>query len=324
VIAVTGASGFIGRALVEALAAAGAPVREVSRQAGRHAAPGVEHARIPGLDRDALGAAFRGSDVVVHLAGRAHRLAEDAEDPLAAFRRVNVDGTRAVLEAAADAGVRRVILASSVKAVGESNEYPWDESTPPEPTDPYGVSKLEAERVALEAGAKGDVEAVVVRLPLVYGPGAPANVLRLLRLVDRGWPLPLGAIENRRSMLSLGNLLSAVRCLAHAPGVGGEVFFVADGVDLSTPELVRTIAAALGRPARLLRVPPGILRAAGRAGDAISGLIRFPLTSAEVDRLTGSLTVSIDKLTTRTGVAPPETPAEGWRRTAAWFRGRSR
>jgi nucleoside-diphosphate-sugar epimerase len=187
----------------------------------------------------------------VHLAGRAHRLREDAGDPLAVFRRVNVEGTRAVVEAAAAAGVRRVLVASSVKAVGESNRTPWTESTVPAPQDPYGVSKLEAEAAAFAAGSARGVETVVMRFPLVYGPGAPANVRRLVALVSRGLPLPFGGIENQRSMLSTGNLVPAVRALAGTRGLDGEVFFVADGVDLSTPELVRTIAEGLGRPARL-------------------------------------------------------------------------
>jgi nucleoside-diphosphate-sugar epimerase len=323
-IAVTGAGGFIGTALCQALVEAGAPVREVRRPGAPPPVEGLERAEIHDLERSALARAFAGADVVVHLAGRVHRLRDDTGDPLAAFRRVNVEGTRAAVEAAADAGVRRVLVASSVKAVGESTLIPWTEETRPAPLDPYGLSKLESERAALAAAAERGIDTVVMRFPLVYGPGAPGNVLRLVSLVSLGVPLPFGGIENRRSMLSTGNLVAAVRALAGTPGLDGEVFFVADGVDLSTPELIRAIADGLGRRARLFRLPPMLFRAVGRAGDAISRLVRFPVTSAEVERLTGSLLVSTAKLAEWTGFRPPETPEDGWRAVAQWFRERPR
>lgn len=323
-IAVTGAGGFIGTAVCKALVQAGAPVREVRRSGAPPPIAGLERAEIPDLERSALARAFADADVVVHLAGRAHRLPDDAGDSLAAFRRVKVEGTRAVVAAAADAGVRRVLVASSVKAVGESALIPWTEETAPAPLDPYGVSKLEAERAAFAVGAERGVDTVVMRFPLVYGPGAPAHVRRLVSLVNRGLPLPFGGIENRRSMLSTGNLVAAVRALAGTPGLDGETFFVADGVDLSTPELIRAIADGLGRRARLFRIPPKLFMAVGRAGDALSRLVRFPITSAEVERLTGSLTVSTAKLAEWTGYRPCETPQEGWRAVAEWFRERPR
>jgi nucleoside-diphosphate-sugar epimerase len=310
-IAVTGASGFIGRALCSALAESGIPVRAVLRPGAKPVETGSERADIPDLlDGAALRRAFQGVSAVVHLAGRAHRMREDARDALAEFRRVNVDGTKAVVEAAAAAGVRRCLVASSVKAVGDASTTPWTEVTTPTPRDPYGVSKLETEQAALESGGRGGVETVVMRFPMVYGPGAPANVLRLLRLIDRGFPLPLGRIRNRRSMLYAGNLVSAVRTLLDAPRIGGEVFFLADGVDLSTPDLVRTIARALNRPARLWPVPVSVLR--------LGGLLTR--RSAEIARLVGSLSVSVEKLQHRTGWRAPFTPAEGWGATAAWYR----
>lgn len=310
-IAVTGASGFIGRELCSALIESGTPIRAVVRSGAKPLETGGERAEIPDLlDGAALRRAFRGASAVVHLAGRAHRMLESAHDALAEFRRVNVDGTKAVVEAAAAAGVQRCLVASSVKAVGDSNTTPWTEVAIPAPTGPYGVSKLEAERTALDGGARVGVEVVVMRFPLVYGPGAPANVLRLLRLVDRGLPLPLGLISNRRSTLYTGNLTSAVRTLLDAPRVGGEVFFLADGVDLSTPDLVRIIARALNRPARLWPVPVSVLRLGGL-------LIR---RSADIGRLVGSLSVSVEKLHHRTGWRPPFTPGHGWSATAAWYR----
>jgi nucleoside-diphosphate-sugar epimerase len=278
---------------------------------------------VPDVTAEAeLTAAFRGVDAVVHLAGMAHRIGVPPEVLAAEYHRVNVTGTEAVVRAAAATGVRRVLVASSVKAVGEASAVPWTESTPPAPTDPYGRSKLVAEQAALRLAASLNVEVVIVRFPLVYGPEAPANVLRLLRLVHRGVPLPLGAVRNRRSMLFLGNLASAVDGLLLAPALGGRTFFVADGVDLSTPDLIRCIAKGLGRPARLVPVPVAALRLAGRLGDFLNRLTRVPLTTADVERLTGSLQVSIEALRSATGYAPPFTPEAGWRATAEWYRTR--
>ena len=310
-IAVTGASGFIGRALCAELAASGVPVRPIVRRGAEVRALPTGRVEITDiLDVKGLSSAFEGASAVIHLAGRAHRMVEDASDPLAEFRRVNVLGTKAVFEAAAAARVSRVLVASSVKVVGESNSTAWTESTVPRPIDHYGISKLEAERSALDDGKRLGVEAVVMRFPLVYGPGAPANVLRLLRAVDTGLPLPFGWVRNHRSMLYSGNLVSATRTLVDAQGVGGEVFFLADGVDLSTPDLIRTIAQALGRPARLLPAPVAVLRVAGM----------LTRKTAEVRRLVESLTVSIEKLRQRAGWVAPFTPVEGWSTTAAWFR----
>jgi nucleoside-diphosphate-sugar epimerase len=310
-IAVTGGSGFIGRTLCSALAEASIPVRAVVRPGEKAVETGIERAEIRDLlDISALRRAFQGASAVVHLAGRAHRMPDNGLDTLAEFRRVNVEGTRAVMEAAAAARVRRCLVASSIKAVGDRNTTPWTEATLPAPSDPYGVSKLESERAALEHGARSAVEVVVMRFPLVYGPGAAGNVRRLLRLVDRGIPLPFGGIRNRRTMLFTGNLVSSVRALLEAPGVSGEVFFLGDGVDLSTADLIRTIAWALDRPARLWPVPVSVLR--------LGGLLTR--RSAEIARLVGSLSVSVEKLQHRTGWRAPFTPARGWGATAAWYR----
>jgi UDP-N-acetyl-alpha-D-quinovosamine dehydrogenase len=319
VIAVTGASGFIGTALCDALAAKEVPLREVTRAGTAVTGGRRERAVITDLTASELRPAFDGAEVIVHLAGRAHRLRDEAGDPLSHFRPVNVEGSRAVVEAAAAAGVRRVLVSSSVKAVGEGNVAPWTEATPAAPCDAYGRSKLEAEAAALGAGRALGVEVVIMRFPMVYGPGAPANVRRLLALVSRGWPLPLGAISNRRSMLSLGNLSAAVDALVRAPGIGGQVFFVADGIDLSTPALIRAIAAGMDRPARLVAVPVGLLRALGRTGDAVNRFFPISVTSAEVERLTGSLTVSTERLRSLTGFRPIETPEAAWQATARWF-----
>lgn len=322
-VAVTGATGFVGRALCPDLACDHA-VRAVVRRGGDRPTP-LGEVVVAGeiTDQSGLSRAFLGVEAVIHLAGLAHRLGRSAAEAEAEYRRVNVEGTAAVVLAAAAAGVRRVLVASSVKAVGESNDTPWTEATVPVPRDSYGRSKLEAERVALEAGRAAGLEVVILRLPLVYGPGAPANVGRLIGLVRRGIPLPFGRVENRRSMLYLGNLAEAVRSVLRTPALGGRTFFVSDGVDVSTPDLVRMIAAGLGRPARLLPVPVAGLRLAGRVGDFLNRLGSFPLTSAEVERLTGSLAVRIDALRRATGFVPPYPPEVAWRQTAAWYREQS-
>jgi nucleoside-diphosphate-sugar epimerase len=235
---------------------------------------------------------------------------------------VNVEGTRTLAQAAARAGVRRLVLASSVKAMGEGAAAGWTEETPPRPVDPYGISKLEAERALWEVSAGGALQGVALRLPLVYGAGVKGNLLRLFQAVDRGVPLPLGRVRNRRSLAFVGNVAEAVRAVLDAPAAAGEAFLVSDGRDLSTPELIRLIGAALGRSPRLLPVPPALFRAAGRAGDGVARVLPWPLTSAAVDRLLGSLWVDPGKLRRLTGWAPPFTPEQGLREVAEWYHGR--
>lgn len=316
---VTGASGFVGHHLSAALAGDGRPVRGLVRPGSAPLPSGVESASVQGLlDREGLRRALDGVDTVVHLAARVHVMEERAADPLAEFRRVNVEGTRLLLEEAEAAGVKSFVFASSVKAMGEGGEEVWTERTPARPVDPYGVSKLEAE--ALVAAAAAALHAVSLRLPLVYGPGVKGNMLRLFHLVDRGLPIPLGAVRNCRSMAYVGNVVAAVRAVLAAPAARGETFLVSDGADLSTPELIRAIAAALGRPARLVPVPAGVFRAAGRLGDLVLGRGR-PRFAPAVDRLLGSLAVDPSKLRAVCGFHPPFTPAGGLLETARWYRG---
>jgi nucleoside-diphosphate-sugar epimerase len=306
-ILVTGATGFIGRPLCRALLAAGATVRGSSRERGDPPAPGVERVQVADpLDRRAVRATVAGTDAVVHLAARVHVLRETAADPLAQFRQANVEATRVLAEEAAAVGVRQLVLASTVKAVGESTSTPWTEHTPPNPVDPYGRSKLEAERLLGELSERRGIGVTVLRLPLVYGPGVKGNMLRLFGLVDRGIPLPLGRVHNRRSMLYLGNLAAAVQSVLERPQAGHRTYFVTDLRDLSLPELLRLIGAALGRPARLVPVPVPLLR--------------MLLPSAEATRLIGSLAVDGLSLSRATGYHPPFAVEEGLRATAEWYR----
>jgi nucleoside-diphosphate-sugar epimerase len=325
-ILVTGSSGFIGRPLCRALAEAGASIRAAVRRPVGPPGQGIEPVLVPDLlDRAALRRAALGADTIVHLAARVHVMSDAAPDPLAEHRRANVAGTEAVLDAASAAGVRRFLFTSTVKAVGEATEVPWDEDVPPAPASPYGRSKLEAEE-AIRAGASaGGFDATILRLPLVYGPDVKGNMRRLFALVDRGVPLPLRAVNNRRSLLYVGNLSAAVvAALRAGPIQAAGTFFVTEGEGVSLPILLRAVGEALGRPARLIPVPPALLRLAGRAGDALAPLLGRGPISAEIGRLVDSLVVNGSRLAERTGYAPPFTMAQGLRATAAAYRaGRS-
>ena len=310
IVAVTGASGFIGAHLVAALVQEGTSVRAIVRSAAAKVPEGAARCPVADLaDASALARAFKGADAVVHLAGRAHLLRDQALDPIAAFRQVNVEGTRQVISAAATAGVGRFLLASSVKAVGEETEIPWTEHTVPAPVDPYGRSKLEAEQLTRAHDRPGAMRTTILRLPLVYGPGAGANVRRLIKLVESGFPLPLASVRNRRSMAFVGNVVAAINAVLRSPGTAGETLYVSDGEDLSTPQLIRLIAASLGRPARLVRAPVGFLELAGRMADRFG----IPVGSQEVRRLTRSLVVDASRLGRLAGFHPPFSAAEGWR-----------
>jgi nucleoside-diphosphate-sugar epimerase len=314
-VLVTGASGFVGRHLTRDFTARGRSVRGLVRPGAEPLEPGVDPAPAADLlDREALRRACAGVETVVHLAARAHVMRDTATDPLAEFRRTNVEGTRVLLEEAAAAGVRRFVFASSVKAVGEATPRGcWGDDVVPRPVDPYGVSKLEGEEEVRAAG----VRATILRLPLVYGAGVKGNMRSLVAAVRRGVPLPFGAVRNRRSLLYTGNLAAAVHAVLAAPAAEGETFFVSDDHDLSTPELVREIARALGRPARLVPVPPTLFRAAGAVGDLVGRVVPMPLGSGAVERLLGSLCLDVSRLRALAGYDPPFTPAQGFREMVA-------
>ena len=317
----TGASGFLGRHVASDLAADGNSVRGLFRSPPPYDAPGVVPVYASGLlARKALAQALRGVDTVIHLAARVHVMEEEAGKPLAEFRRVNVEGTRALMEEATRAGVRCFVFASSVKAIGESNDAPWTETTPPAPSSPYGISKLEAELVVQELANQDGLRASVLRLPLVYGPGMKANMLRLFDLVHRGIPLPLGSIANQRSIAYVGNVVAAVRAVLRLPSSTSETFLVADPESVSTSDLVREIAHALNRPARLIPLPQRLLRAAATASERLLPPGMSPVTTAAVDRLLGSLQVDASKLARLTGSLPPFSTRVGLERTAAWYR----
>ncbi len=245
--------------------------------------------------------AWTACDAVVHLAARVHVMHDTATDPRALYRATNTDATLNLARQAAQTGVKRFVFVSSIKVNGEGRDEPYRETDAPVPEDAYAISKWEAEqglwRIAQETG----LEVVVLRPPLVYGPGVKANFRRLLDTVARGWPLPLGAVQNRRSLLYLGNFVDAIRTCVEHPDAAGQTFLIDDGRPVSTPELVRAVAHAIGRPARLLAVPVGVLEFAA----TLLG------KRAAVQRLTGSLWLDSSLIRTRLGWTPPFTLGQG-------------
>jgi nucleoside-diphosphate-sugar epimerase len=273
-------------------------------------APDVERVEYLGLDDDRrIRRVLESSTAVIHLAGRVHRMHEKGGDVLARYRAANTEATRRLAALAANAGVKQLLFASTVKAVGEANVQPWTEDSVAMPVDPYGISKLEAEHALAKASTDNDMATTIVRLPLVYGPRMQANMLCLFRLVDRGAVLPFGGIRNCRSFLYVKNAAAAF-CALIGTGKGHEVFFAADGEDLSTPELIVRIAAALGRKPKLLTVP--------RRGLEMLAGGRVPILSPAVRRAVSSLTVDAGRLRERIG-PPHYSLTVGLRETADWY-----
>ena len=298
-VLVTGASGFVGQHLTAALAVWGRRVRAALRHPVTLAGLGLyESVVVSGLDATTdWTAALTDVDSVVHLAARVHVMQDKALDPLADFRRVNVSGTLQLAQQAADAGIRRFVFISSVKVNGEGTPVarPYTADDVPAPVDAYGISKLEAEQGLLAIAASTGLEVVIIRPVLVYGSGVRANFLKMMQWLDRGLPLPLGAINNRRSLVGVDNLVSLILACVDHPDAANQVFLASDGEDLSTTALMHRTALALGKSARLVPVPEAVLT-------LIAGL----LGKRDVaQRLCGSLQVDIDKTRRILGWTPP-------------------
>jgi UDP-glucose 4-epimerase len=311
-ILVTGANGFVGSALAARLSRSAPGVRAAMRRPPAARQPGVEHVAAPSLSADAdWRRALTGVRTVVHAAARVHVMRDEAPDPLAAFRSANVEGTLALARQAAAAGIERFVFVSSIKVNGESTppDRPFSAADVPQPSDPYGVSKLEAERALGELARETGLPVVIVRPPLVYGPGVKANFFALLKWLHRGVPLPFGAIHNRRSLVALENLVDLLATCAEHPAAPGQTLLVSDGEDLSTTELLRRLAAALGKRARLVPVPEQALILAARALGA----------GSIAQRLCGSLCVDIAPTRRLLGWAPPVSVDDGLRATAEAF-----
>jgi len=255
--------------------------------------------------------ALDGAEAVIHLAGLAHIVSGATDAQIAAYREVNTVATEALARAAADHGVRRFVFASSARVLGDASpeERPWTEVDAPQPSDAYARSKWEAEQCLARISASGGLEPVILRPPLVYGPGVQANFLRLLDSVERGIPLPLGAVRNRRSLVYVANLAEAMAVCTDHPAAAGRTFLVSDAEDVSTPELVRRIAASLGRRARLVPVPLWVLR----WGAALVG------READYRRLTADFAIDCSAIRAALGWAPRHPVQEGLRATARWY-----
>lgn len=311
-VLVTGATGFIGTALCRRLEQEGFSVRRSVRDILPGGAGSVTSDAVllhDASSSDAINAAMQGVDAVVHLAARVHVMRDTAADPLQEFRRVNCLWTERLVESAAAEGVRRFVYMSSVKVNGERTTVPFTEADAPHPEDPYGVSKWEAEQIVARGSAQSGIEAVIVRSPLVYGPGVGGNFLSLLKIIRRGIPLPLGTVRNKRSLVYRDNLVDALVTCVRDPRASGQTYLVSDGEDVSTPDLIRRIGRAMGVSVWLWPVPVSLLRflgyLVGRQGT--------------VERLTDSLQVDASKLRRELGWSPPRSVDRGLEETVAWF-----
>ncbi len=305
---VTGATGFIGRVLVAQLVALEhVEVLALTRRAPADPVAGAKYLLGGDLtSQTQWQPALDGVHVIVHTAARAHMLNDRSADPLAEFRRVNVTGTLRLAEQAAAKGVQRFVFVSSIGVNGSQTQIgcSFSEADHPNPHNAYALSKWEAEQGLMQIAAETGLEVVIIRPPLVYGPNAPGNFGSLMRAVQRGWPLPLGAVYNQRSLVALDNLVDfIITCITHLQAAN-QTFLVSDGQDLSTTELVRGMAQAAGVPSRLLPVPVWALH----AGASLLG------KGEAVQRLCGNLQVNISKAQRLLGWVPPVSVEEGLRR----------
>ena len=310
---ITGATGFIGTALSLRMIHKGWQVRGAVRSLSDQARlpSGVEAVSAGSVGPDTVWAhALSGVDIVVHLAARTHVTHEVDVDPLIAYRMINVAATERLARAAVAAGVKRFIYLSSVKVNGEGRAEPYTEQDMPAPEDPYGISKWEAEQALHRIAEETGMDVVILRPPLVYGPGVKANFLALINIVRCGIPLPFAGVQNRRSLLYIGNLVDAVITVCIRSEAAGQTYLVSDGVDVSTPELIRRIAGAFGRPARLFLFPVPVMRIVGR----------FLGKSSAIERLCGSLAIDSSKISRDLRWNAPFTMEQGLKETAEGFR----
>ncbi|RRU75201.1 SDR family oxidoreductase [Stutzerimonas xanthomarina] len=305
-VLLTGGSGFLGRRLLSTLSCQESISLTLALRNSCKGAHFPVHVLGDFSEVTNWNAALTAQDVVVHAAARAHIMNDEVVDPLAEYRRVNVAGTLNMARQAVAAGVKRFIFVSSIKVNGESTVLgrPFRASDVPAPEDPYGLSKLEAEQGLMQLAAETEMEVVIIRPPLVYGPGVKGNLGSMIKLVEKGLPLPLGAIHNKRTLVGIDNLVDLIICCIDHPRAANQVFLVGDDEDVSTSELLRGLCKAMARPDRLIPIPAGFLQ----FGATLLG------KKAVAQRLLGSLQVDISKTCELLDWKPPYTVEEGLRR----------
>lgn len=316
-IMVTGANGFVGKAVCAELTARGfhvvGAVRDASVIGDTCTDLWKDVFSVGDIDcRTDWTSALAGCSSLIHLAARAHILNDTIEDPLAAFRETNVDGSVQLARCAARAGVKRFVFVSSVGVNGNMNKQAFTESDTPAPAEAYAVSKLEAEQALAKELKGGGMELVIVRPPLVYGPECPGNFRRLLRLLSSSVPLPFGAIRNKRSFVGVWNLADFLATCVVSETAADQVFLVSDMEDVTLPDLLRGLGKGMGKTAPLFSLSPALLRALASATGK-RGLY---------EKLCGNLTVDASHARTVLGWTPPVPLAEGLRRTGSWYAGR--
>ena len=310
-ILITGATGFIGTQLSETLAKSGHEVRNTARSFALNSSTTREVITCDLESAGNLDHLTTGCDAIVHLAGRAHVMSDDPATSELLYLSANVNVTKNLVQSASRTGVKRMILMSSVKVNGESTtiDSPFTSHDTPNPQDPYGRSKTQAEQALWDVASTSGLEGVVIRPPLVYGPGVRANFASLIGIVNRGIPLPLGSIHNKRSFVSIDNLIDCIATALQSSNAAGQTFLVSDGQDLSTPELIRSIASALHKSPTLFPFPPVLLKLAATSAGKRSAY----------DRLCGSLTVDIALTKQKLSWTPPFTIQDSLQRTVDAF-----
>ncbi len=322
-VLVTGANGFVGSHLVERLLREGHEVRGLTRSAGRGAPPlpGLEWVEGDICDEMVVKTAAAGVDTIFHLAAKVHETHEISQDEQA-YEQVNVGGTLNVLKAAESAGVCRLVFISSVKAMGEGSHHEDDEETPPAPQTAYGRSKLRAEQAVRQAALSSGLQAVSLRLPMVYGPGTKGNLFKMMQAIDRGYFPPWPSVPNRRSMVHVANVVDAACVCAESPLGRYACYIVTDGTAYSTRELYEQFALALGKRPPAWATPPAILRLLARVGDAGEVLLRrrLPFDSAALDKLIGSACYRADRITQDLAFHPRMTLQMALPELLHWYR----
>jgi nucleoside-diphosphate-sugar epimerase len=306
-IVITGASGFIGIHMIPALVGTGCEIRCIMEPGTRDNLNGTQMHFADICTAQGIHAVLHKADAVVHLAARNHVLNETARDPLAEYRRINVEGTRNIVRAAAENGVKLFIHFSTIKAMGESSDDVLNEESTCIPMTPYGISKLESEEVVCSEADRSGMRAVIVRLPMAYGPRNKGNLTRMIRWADRGLPFPLFQPENLRSMIYVENVVAGVLTLLNRAPEGVSRYILKDSEDYSTRRIYSAICCGLGKTARFLPVPATLVRVGC-------------MLSADLRKVTGSFRVSAAKIEKDLGFVPPISLEEGMARTVEWYR----